>query len=268
MNVSLQSVRPAAVAGTFYPADPAALRLMVQQQLSAVRVESCNAPGFITPHAGLIYSGPVAAHVYARIALLRGKARVIVLIGPPHYVSVRGVAAVSVGEFATPLGSVPVATALIAQLCVDSVHIDDEAHEAEHCLEVQLPFLQEVLGDFEIVPLLCGRGSEAAAGRALEMICRQTPAIVIASSDLSHYLPYDVARARDARTAHAIQMLNGDDIGPSDACGYAAVRTLLAFARTHGLHARTLDLRNSGDTAGPHNRVVGYGAFEFCTAKR
>ena len=257
--------RPPAVAGTFYPASPHALRRAVHSWLDAAAQDSTARPcAIIAPHAGFIYSGPVAATAYAHVAALRGHVKTVVLLGPAHHVRLRGLAASGAHAFATPLGTVPVDGDGVARACTLSwVRVNDAAHAPEHSLEVQLPFLQEVLTDFSIVPLLTGTTSDTDTAAVLEALWHGNDMLIVASSDLSHYSGYDAARAHDRSTAHAIEALDAERIGPCDACGYTAIRAVLRLARAHGLVEHTLDLRSSGDTAGARDRVVGYGAFEF-----
>jgi AmmeMemoRadiSam system protein B len=246
-------VRRPAVAGTFYPDDPVILAGTVDGYVaSAERVASAGAGApraVIAPHAGYLYSGPVAGSAFAAVPR-RAPYRRVVVLGPSHYVPFRGLALPTAEVFATPLGEVPVdADAASALADLPQVVTDDEPHRREHSLEVELPFLQRRLGEFRVVPLSVG---DAAPDEVAEVIERL---------DLSHYHRYDVARRIDARTSAAIEALDADAIGEGDACGRVPLRGLLARARARGWTCRRLDLRNSGDTAGPDDRVVGYGAY-------
>ncbi len=262
----MPAVRPAAVAGTFYPGEPAALAAEVASYLAAASVprERARAPkAIIAPHAGYMYSGPIAGSAYACIAAMAGRVRRVVLAGPAHRVHVRGVAVPAAREFETPLGAVPLdAEAIEAARAFPFVEVSDRAHALEHSLEVHLPFLQAALGRFRLVPLLVGDAEPGEMAALLEALWGGEETLVVVSSDLSHYLPYESARRRDGGTARAILGLDARLV-PEDACGAAPINGLLELARTRGLEAELVDLRNSGDTAGSHDRVVGYGAFAF-----
>lgn len=218
----------------------------------------------IVPHAGYVYSGPVAAYAYKRLAPFRGQISRVVLLGPSHRVPLRGIAACSADRFETPLGSLEVDTASIAKaLELPQVRIVDDAHVAEHSLEVQLPFIQEVLGDVALVPFSVGDATPAEVGELIELLWGGPETVIVVSSDLSHYRDYKTASALDRATSGRILNLEYDEIGHGDACGRVPVAGLLWAARRHGLSCEILDLRNSGDTAGPRSEVVGYGAYAF-----
>lgn len=261
----MDGTRAAAVSGMFYPADAGELARSVRRYLAAATAEEGPAPkAVIAPHAGYVYSGPVAATVYARVAEARERIRRVVLIGPCHRVAIDGFAAVGWQAFETPLGAVPVDRAAMEQaLALPTVQIFDAAHRQEHCLEVQLPFLQSVLEDFAIVPLLAGEATAEETAELLELLWDGPETLIVISSDLSHYHDYDTAGRLDGATTEAIERLDPDAIGYDDACGRVPITGLLLAARHHGLTARTLDLRNSGDTAGGRGEVVGYGAYAF-----
>jgi AmmeMemoRadiSam system protein B len=250
--------RPPAVAGSFYPADGETLSDTVDGLLDdAVPPELDVDPRMlIVPHAGYIYSGPVAATGYRLLFRSVTPPRRIVLLGPSHFTPLQGVAASGVDSFRTPLGDVAVDAAPSA-----GVVADPAAHQGEHSLEVQLPFLQVILADFTVLPLLAGNIPPDATADVLAEILDQTKGFGVISSDLSHYLDYDSARIRDERTAKAITELRAQDMQWDDACGLTAVQAALLVARRRGWQCRLLDLRNSGDTAGDKQRVVGYGAF-------
>ena len=254
-------IRESAVAGSFYPGTAAALDNTVAALLDAVSGHDGAAPkALIVPHAGYIYSGPTAAAGYARLRPWRDRYRRVVLVGPCHRVPVNGLAASSAEVFRTPLGDVPVARDAIVAL---SLPIADDAHRFEHSLEVHLPFLQAVLGSFELIPIVVGDASQEEVAEVLEQLWDGPETLIVISSDLSHYHPYDLARARDRRTSEAIERFAASDINHGDACGATPVGGLLLLARRHGLGVETVDLRNSGDTAGDREQVVGYGAWTF-----
>jgi AmmeMemoRadiSam system protein B len=259
------------VAGTFYPADPGELAAAVDRCLAAGRETLAGlatvppAPkALIVPHAGYVYSGPIGGSAYALLRARPAAVERVVLLGPAHRVAVSGLAASSADGFATPLGVVPVdRTAVDAALACAGVQTLDRAHAAEHCLEVQLPFLQRVCDGVHIVPLLVGDASGGEVAAVIERLWGGDETMVVISSDLSHYHDYDTARRLDDATAAAIAALAGERLGRGSACGRLPIAGLLAAARQRGLRAHRLDLRNSGDTAGPRDEVVGYAAFAF-----
>lgn len=261
------AVRPAAVAGMFYPGDKGQLAAQVDAYLDAAAADAAGKPvpkAIIAPHAGYVYSGPVAATAYARLAPARGTITRVVLLGPCHRVAVRGLAAPTWDAFDTPLGPVPVDRAAVdAALALPQVETFDATHADEHSLEVHLPFLQTVLGDFSVVPLVVGDATDDEVAEVLDTLWGGPETLIVVSSDLTHYLPYDEARRIDARTAGAIEHLDPAAIGRDQACGRVPVRGLLTLAKRKRLRVATLDLRNSGDTAGDKSRVVGYGAWVF-----
>ena len=259
------ATRPAAVAGTFYPAEPAALsRLLGALLTDAVPSPGSSAPKILlVPHAGYVYSGPIAAQAYALLARWREPITRVVLLGPTHRVAVRGLAAPTVSAFETPLGRVPVDRAALAQLAdLPQVVASDAAHTAEHSLEVQLPFLQAVLGAFTLVPLAVGEARAEEVAQVIERLWGGPETLIVISSDLSHYLPYARAQATDRATVERILQLDAALV-PQQACGALPLAGALHAARAHGLVPRLLDLRNSGDTAGDRSHVVGYCAIAF-----
>lgn len=258
----MKSVREPAVAGMFYPAEPAELRQTIQDLLARHNVDRPVPKAIVAPHAGYPYSGPVAASVYARLAKARGTIRRVVLLGPSHRVGFPGLATSTADYFRTPLGDVPVDTALVNQVAaMPQVRALDQAHQLEHSLEVHLPFLQETLGDFVLVPLVVGDASAEEVGEVLEELWGGPETLIVISSDLSHYHDYATAQKLDSATTEAIEKLRYEDIAYEDACGRNPIKGLLWLARRRGLKAETVDLRNSGDTAGPRDAVVGYGAY-------
>ncbi len=255
-------VQRASVAGMFYPGEPDKLAGMVAAMLAEARPQGPVPAAIIAPHAGYVYSGPIAASAYARLAPLKGTVKRVVLIGPAHRLAFRGIAAPSAEAFETPLGTIPVDRAAIARLeALPHVGVNDAAFEGEHCLEVQLPFLQTVLGEFALVPLIAGQAGGKDVADVLELLWTGPDTLPVMSSDLSHYHDYETARRRDAATARAIEALAGERLDYDDACGRTPIAGLLQIARARGLAAQTVDLRNSGDTAGPRGEVVGYGAW-------
>lgn len=260
----MATVRNPAVAGMFYPAKATELETTVGRYLGAAGVSGPAPKAIIAPHAGFIYSGPVAASAYARIAPARDTITRVILLGPAHRVAVAGLALPSVDNLATPLGNVPVdkkAVAMIADL--PQVTVMDAAHESEHSLEVHLPFLQTILAEFTLVPLAVGQASPADVGEVLERLWGGPETLIVISSDLSHYHDYDTARRLDSATSRAIEQLRPQDIQYDHACGRIPINGLLHVARKRGMSVTTIDLRNSGDTAGPRDQVVGYGAYVF-----
>jgi AmmeMemoRadiSam system protein B len=247
----------------FYSGDAAELRRDVLSMLHTARMLSLAPKAVIAPHAGYVYSGPVAASAYALLSPLRGKIARVVLLGPVHRVWVAGLALPGVEAFETPLGRIRLDMDAVRELAaLPQVETNFNAHAMEHSLEVQLPFLQTVLGDFKLVPLAVGGATPAQVAEVLEALWGGDETLIVVSSDLSHYLPYEEAREVDADTAEAILRLDGDLVGER-ACGAHPVNGLLLAAKRKGLKPHLLDLRNSGDTAGDRSRVVGYGAFAF-----
>ncbi len=258
------TVRNPAVAGTFYPANPAELKATIDKYLGAAKTSGPVPKALIAPHAGFVYSGPVAASAYARIAPARDTITRVILLGPAHRVAVASLALPSVDSLATPLGNVPVdkkAVAMIADL--PQVEVMDAAHESEHSLEVHLPFLQTVLAQFALVPLAVGQASSSDVGEVLERLWGGPETLIVISSDLSHYHSYESAYRLDNATSRAIEQLRAEDILYEHACGRIPINGLLHIARKRGMSVTTIDLRNSGDTAGPRDQVVGYGAYVF-----
>jgi len=257
------SVRPAAVAGLFYPQDPQELSAAVAALLAGQH-RSVRAPkALIVPHAGYVYSGNVAAQAYASLGAAARELRRVLLLGPSHREWFRGLAVPTVQSFATPLGIVRVDTTAVSRLCaLPAVVRSDAAHALEHSIEVQLPFLQHIAPTAEIVPVVAGDASPAEVATVIEELWDGAETLIVVSSDLSHYHSYRAARELDGATAQAIVEGRTDLLG-EQACGCVLVNGLSLAVRAHGLRAAVLDLRNSGDTAGDKQRVVGYGAFGF-----
>ena len=257
-------IRPPAVAGSFYPAEPDAVRQAIRHAFADAHTPPVGAPvpkALIVPHAGYIYSGPIAASGYLRLTPGRHTIRRVVLLGPSHHVPLDGMALSSADALATPLGLVPVdVEAREVARRMPSVCVDDSAHAWEHSLEVQLPFLQTVLATFEVLPVVVGRATDTDVAALLDRLWGGSETVIVVSTDLSHYHPYAEALALDRRTVAAIAALDPLAIGDRDACGAYPLRGLLTAAADRALPTAVLDLRSSGDTAGDTERVVGYGA--------
>jgi hypothetical protein len=253
--------RPPAVAGSFYPALPPTLQSSVDRLLERAKGLGPRPKALVVPHAGYVYSGAIAACAYAQ--LRPPLPTRVVLLGPAHFAPLRGLALPDSPMFETPLGVVPIdarAASLISGL--PGVVVSSLAHAREHSLEVQLPFLQRVLPYFSLVPLAIGSASVALVAEVLEALWGGDETLVVVSTDLSHYLPYEEARRIDGLTARAI-LAADESIADTQACGACGLRGLLRVAQRRGLRVAQLDLRNSGDTSGDRARVVGYGAFAF-----
>lgn len=268
------NIRQTAVAGMFYPDDPRELQETIEKFLHDARIsrKSSRKPddsdqplkALIVPHAGYIYSGSVAASAYASLEKVSDTINRVILLGPGHRFAFTGLATSSADYFITPLGSIPIDRKAIQQLeALPQVHILDQAHSQEHSLEVQLPFLQRVLSNFTLIPMVVGDASPDEVDGVLEALWGGPETLIVVSSDLSHYHEYETAQKMDLKTSKAIETMSPGDIQYDDACGRNPVNGLLVTAKKHGLHASTIDLRNSGDTAGSKDRVVGYGAYVF-----
>jgi len=261
----MEIIRPPAVAGMFYPANPDVLRDMIEQDLAQATPSVASAPKvLIVPHAGYIYSGSIAASAFVLLKPYRQLIKRVVIIGPSHRVGFNGVAISSADYFKTPLGLLCIDKDAQAKLSgIAGVHINDEAHAAEHSLEVQLPFLQDLLDEFAIVPIVAGNASPQLIAEIIETLWGGTETLIVISSDLSHFHDYQTAQQLDQATSQAILDLDVNKLDSEHACGCVGIRGLLAFAQYHPLQATILDLRNSGDTAGSKDSVVGYGAYLF-----
>lgn len=257
------TVRQPAVAGMFYPAEPRQLAQDLQRMLAEAKPQQLVPKALIVPHAGYIYSGAIAASGYATLRPLAPRIRRVVLLGPTHRVAVRGLALPGADAFDTPLGRIKLdmeAARTIADL--PQVTVSAEAHALEHSLEVQLPFLQTVLEDFILLPLAVGRATPGEVAEVLETVWGGEETLIVISSDLSHFLPYAAARRMDDETVQSILKL-GEPVDHEQACGGTPINGLMVAARHHRLAPHLLDLRNSGDTAGSHDRVVGYASIAF-----
>lgn len=257
------TTRPAALAGTFYPADPDELRTTIAGFLAEAKPQVHGAPkALIVPHAGYIYSGAVAGKAYELLKDRAAHVSRIVLLGPTHRVYVRGLAAPNATHFATPLGAMAIDHAALEALRdLPQVVFNDEAHAMEHSLEVQLPFLQRIAPEARLIPLAVGDTNPRAVAEVLARFWKDPGALIVISSDLSHFHGYDDAKRRDSATATSIEHFAGDELDGERACGFLPISGLLALAKKEGARIERVDLRNSGDTAGPRERVVGYGAW-------
>lgn len=263
----MSAIRPPAVAGLFYPADARQLSREIQEFLAEARPFDLIPKALIVPHAGYAYSGATAATAYATLRAASVHIRRVVLLGPTHRVAVRGLALPGEEAFDTPLGRIQLDGAAMQSIAhLPQVVISERVHAQEHSLEVQLPFLQTVLSDFTLLPLAVGMSSGEEVAEVLESVWGGEETLIVVSSDLSHYLPYDTCQQVDSNTARAILKLQ-QPISHEQACGGTPVSGLLLAAKRHHLEAHLLDLRNSGDTAGTRDQVVGYAAFAFTGGK-
>lgn len=259
----MQTRRPAAVAGMFYPDQPVKLAAMLQGFLGEAQVTALRPKALIVPHAGYLYSGAVAASAYALLRPARTSIKRVILLGPVHRVWTPALALPDVDAFETPLGKVMLDQDAIATISgLSQVQTHAAAHAQEHALEVQLPFLQSLLVDFTLVPLAVGGATPEQVAEVLDLLWGGEETLIVVSSDLSHFLAYDEALQVDRATVHEILLFNTHLVG-EQACGCHPINGLLLSAYRHGLTPHLLDLRNSGDTAGDRNRVVGYAAIAF-----
>ena len=266
-GVVMPNIRPPAVAGSFYPADANILAADVRALLATPAASSLAPKALIVPHAGYMYSGQVAASAYASLRTVASRIRRVILLGPTHRVPVHGMALPDADTFSTPLGPVRLDTdAMQAIAALPQVTISAPVHALEHALEVQLPFLQIALDDFTLLPLAVGDASAQEVAEVLQLIWGGAETLIVISSDLSHYLPYEVSKLVDQKTANDILKLRAG-ITHDEACGATPINGLLLAARQHHLTPHLLDLRNSGDTAGSRDQVVGYAALAFTEGK-
>ncbi|MBI4705903.1 MAG: AmmeMemoRadiSam system protein B [Deltaproteobacteria bacterium] len=254
--------REPAVAGTFYPGSPERLREQVEGFLADVPATGPAPKAIIGPHAGTVYSGPIAASAYGRLREARARIGRVVLLGPSHRVPLRGLGVCGAELYATPLGDIALDREGTEKLlALPQVRLADHAHAREHSLELHLPFLQVVLPRFTLLPLVVGDAAPAEIAAALALVWGGAETLVVVSTDLCHYLDYETACRLDRETAGFIEQLEWERIEDQRACGHFPLCGLLAHARALGLRVETVDLRNSGDTAGDKGQVVGYGAF-------
>jgi len=256
-------IRQPAVAGMFYPADKQSLKDDIQQYLDQVTIELKIRPkAIVVPHAGYIYSGPIAATAFKQIIPYKDKIKRVVLFGPSHRVAFTGLAVPESDVFKTPLGNIQVDQKGIQLLSdLPQVIVSDQAHREEHSLEVELPFLQEILDEFTIIPLVVGDAERHEVAEVINRLWGDEHTLIVISTDLSHYHDYNEAKQLDRATSDAIVNLKPDLIGYEDACGRNGLKGMMTVAEEKNLSIEILDLRNSGDTAGDKGRVVGYGAY-------
>ena len=264
LHSSGKTIRPPAVADYFYPGNPLVLRKQIKEFLDSFpHSERLIPKAIIAPHAGYQYSGSVAAVAYRSLVSVKSHIKQVVLLGPAHRVPLHGLAAPSVEYFATPLGNVPVDLSQIQFLLrqFDYLQILDNPHTSEHSLEVHLPFLQECLEDFVLIPLVVGEATGQQIGAILDALWGGTETLIVISSDLSHYHDYTTAQRMDLETAGYIERFEGDKLDYESACGRNPIKGLLTIAKKHQLHIRRMKLCNSGDSAGSKDQVVGYGSW-------
>ncbi len=260
------NIRNPAVAGAFYPGNTSELDIAIETYLdnSETQAIATKPRALIVPHAGYIYSGPIAASAYTQLIPFAQQISKVVLLGPSHKIPLLGIASSSYDFFQTPLGEIPLDRKIIDQLDqLPFVQAYDDAHAQEHSLEVQLPFLQKILPRFTLIPLVIGQAEDQQVSEVIEKLWQEEDTLFLISSDLSHFLDYQRARECDKATNTAISAFNPEKIHYEQACGRSAIAGLLLSAQKHHLNVQTLDLRNSGDTAGSKDRVVGYGAWVF-----
>ncbi len=261
----MKTIKDAAVSGLFYPSSADALKSEVNAFLNQADSAQLAPPkALIAPHAGYVYSGSVAGSAFAAVKQLKGQIKRVLLFAPAHRVAVSGIALSSATHFATPLGEIPLAADIVEELSTRvGFEVDDQAFSQEHAIEVQLPFLQETLEEFELIPLLVGNVDPRFVSQILEEFWGGPETLIVISSDLSHYLDYKAAQEMDNEATQAIESLRPDRLTYHHACGRTAINGLLMIAKELGYKAHTVDLKNSGDSAGDKGRVVGYGAYHF-----
>ncbi len=261
MNPSLQA---AAVAGMFYPGNPAQLAAGVDGSLAKAAPPRLSPKAVIAPHAGHVYSGDIAGAAYRLLAQRKGEIKRVVLLGPNHRMPVRGIALSPAEAWETPFGPLPVdRTARDSLARQPGFAVTPMPFVNEHSLEVHLPFIHRVLGKVEILPMLVGETTTEQASRTLDALWGGPETAIIISSDLSHYHDYETCRTKDEETASGIERLQQDICVGDRACGFHSIKGLIDQAQRRDLRVTALDVRNSGDTHGPRDRVVGYGSFAF-----
>mgnify|MGYP002639283670 CR=1 FL=1 len=263
MNI-IKNIRPPAVAGMFYPGNTSELNMHIRAYLGSDTYTGTRTPKvLIVPHAGTVYSGAIAAAAYRTLIPFKNTIKKVVLLGPAHQVHVNGLALPTMDQFQTPLANVNLDKPVIMKLVADfsQVCYSDRAHQEEHSLEVQLPFLQSVLSDFSLIPFVVGDASDIEVADVIESLWGGPESLIIISTDLSHFHNYEDARNLDSQTADQIEAFNGDALADQSACGRIPLRGLLRVARQKQMTIERFDLRNSGDTAGRKDQVVGYGSW-------
>lgn len=259
----MTQTRQPAVAGLFYPADKQSLENDIHEYLEQSTTGVIENPKvIIVPHAGYVYSGPIAASAYKQIIPFKDKIKRVVLLGPSHRVAFDGLAVPEYEFFCTPLGNIAIDQGGIKELLVfPQVIVSDQAHRDEHSLEVQLPFLQEILDDFTLIPIVVGDAERDEVAEVINKLWGDDHTLIVISTDLSHYHEYNEAKQLDRATSDAIVNLKPELISYEDACGRNGLKGIMTVAEKRHLTVEILDLRNSGDTAGDKGRVVGYGAY-------
>ncbi len=267
MQLGPSDLRPAAVAGLFYPDVSTSLERAVDRHLEQGRGRLADVSAYaergapkaiVAPHAGYRYSGDVAGVAYASIAPRADEIRRVVLIGPAHRVAFDGLALPEGAGFDSPLGAVKFDRAMLDELAqLPFVQSSELAHREEHSLEVHVPFLQRVLGEFELVPLVVGRAEPEQVAEVLRRVWGGPETLVVLSTDLSHFHDQETASIIDEATVAGI-VSGRSDLNPREACGAFALNGLGVLGRDRALDLAVLDRRTSGDTAGPRDRVVGY----------
>ncbi len=256
-------LRKPCVAGQFYPDKPQVLNQMLNQMLNVTPVLG-PPKAIIAPHAGYVYSGSVAGKIYATLRPVRDKIKHVILFGPAHRVGFRGLATTRAKLFETPLGLINVNETLVDKaITLPQVFIEERAFVGEHSLEVHLPFLQSSLSQFTLVPFVCGQQSDEIAAKVMDLLWGKDDTLIVVSSDLSHYLDYDSCVAKDKQTSNQIVNKDWQHIDDDGACGRIPIKGLLKVALDKDLTVTEVDLKNSGDTAGNKDRVVGYGAYHI-----
>ncbi|MFQ6609571.1 MAG: AmmeMemoRadiSam system protein B, partial [Fidelibacterota bacterium] len=264
LNNFKNQIRPAAVAGMFYPNDPIKLRDQLELFLQGDSSITCQVPSIlIVPHAGYVYSGIIAGKAYQILSKWKDHYSHVAILGPPHREYLTTIGASAASEFQTPLGNVKLDTGLINKIVkkMDSISFSDRAHSQEHSLEVQLPFLQFILNEFKLLPFLIGDVVPESVSQFIEILLKNANTLVVISTDLSHYLPYEEATDVDENTAEHIEAMNYFKITQGRACGIWALRGALLYAKKNNLNILRISLQNSGDTAGSKDQVVGYGSW-------
>jgi len=257
-------IRRSVFGGMFYPADSEELTEMIDNFFNDVTKDYPLPKAIIAPHAGYIYSGQTAAHALKCLSQAK-KIKQVVVVAPSHQCAFEGIATTKADQFETPLGKISIDQTVCKQLNIEFnyVRVEENAFDREHALEVELPFLQRALSTFTLIPLIVGKVTPQHLSKVLLSIWNGPETLIVISSDLSHYQPYAIANQIDYATKKAIENLLPDKIAFGQACGQTGILALLNVAKQKGMKVRCIDLRNSGDTAGDRDRVVGYGAFHF-----